>query len=69
MNEIIMKNDLKIQKTGNYSLPYGQLWTFVNPFEESVFKHFSDGLISVYESHLPELVNVASLHGWTVTRV
>lgn len=62
-------SDLRIKKSDEQKHWNGELWTFENPYEEETFKHFSGGMVAVVDSRVPALVYVASLHGWTVTRV
>lgn len=63
------KNDLRIKESGFQDHPNGTVWVSENPFELKAFKHFSGGCIAILENKIPELVYVAGLHGWTVTRV
>ena len=63
----VVKN-LRIKKADQQWHPNGTLWTHENPYEEEAFKHFTGGSVAVIESLIPELVYVADLHGWTVTR-
>ena len=63
-----MTTDLRIKKAENQGHPNGPLWTYETPHEEEAFRHFAEGLTSIIESKIPELVYVAGLHGWTVTR-
>ena len=63
-----MKKDLLIKKADQQGHPNGTLWTHENPYEEEAFKHFTGGSTTVIESLIPELVYVADLHGWTVTK-
>ena len=64
-----MTKDLRIKKAAQQGHPSGTLWTHENPYEAEAFKHFTGGSIAVIESLIPELVYVAELHGWTVTKV
>lgn len=62
-----MDNDLMIIQKKD-KLPTGEiLYVAENPFEVEAFKHFSGGFYSITRALMPELVYVASLHGWTVT--